>query len=181
MARTRVGDWTNLDKAFAELEAELTQVARGLTVKVFNGVLLRTPQFHGRMVASWSYSIGSPNYVDRSSYVATEDVQGPRADGRQDIGLSIKSRGHQAAISIANAENSYADANFKLGDKVYICNGVDHGEGPYSAAIEKGLIELRAANRPGAPVSRTLDIIANNYYSISAKKAQTLKEQRIGR
>jgi hypothetical protein len=177
---SKVGEWTDLDKALDELEAKLTDVARGLTVKVWDLVLLRTPQFHGRMAASWTYSIGKPYYLDRSEYVTKEELQGPREDGR-DIGLSAKYKGHRAAIDIANAENSYKDTAFKLGDTVYISNGVDHGEGPYSAAVENGEINLRARNQPGAPVRRTLDSIATNFSQISEQKGKTLTKLTLGR
>ena len=171
--------WRDLGKAFAELEAELGDVARGLTVQVFNGILSKTPQYLGRMAASWTYSIGVPEYVDRSDLVEPPAVKGP--SGFIDYGeFSGLWRGHPFAISIAGSANAGKDAAFRLGDKVYISNGVDHGEGPYSQAVEDGDVILRAVNRPGAPVSRTIDRIGVTSQNISPLRARTLKSLRIG-
>lgn len=173
-------NWRGLDAAFAELEAELTNVARGLTVRTFNSILSRTPQYLGRMAASWTYSIGHPEYVNRSDRVDPE-AEKLASHRYRDLG-SFKGlyRGHPLAIAVANVANAGRDSAFRLGDVVYISNGVNHGEGAYSQDIEDGNITLRAENRPGAPVSRTLDFIGTFYRDTSPIKARALKSLHIG-
>lgn len=171
--------WIGLDQAFAELEAECEDIVRGLSVRVWNGILSKTPQYLGRMTASWTYTLGAPQYVDRSHMVqppATKDIDG-FIDYGEFTGLW---RGHPLAIAVANANSANRDAGFKLGMTIYISNGVNHGEGPYSQAMEDGEVVLRSVNRPGAPVSRTIDGIGAIYANISAQRAVTLKTLRIG-
>lgn len=172
--------WSGLDAAFAELEAECTDIIRGLTVRVFNGFMSQTPQFMGRMVASWSYCLNTPEFYDRSNQV---DPLGHKLASHRfnDFGdFRGLYKGHPIAIAVANAANSGADNGFKLGDTVWLTNGVDHGEGAYSQDIEDGNIVLRAENRPGAPVSRTLDFIGVAFQNISPVRARSLKALRIG-
>ena len=172
--------WSGLDAAFAELEAELTDVVRGMTVKIFNGFLSKTPQFMGRMTASWTYSLNVPEYVDRSSLV---DPEAEKLASHRFTNLGTFKglyRGHPLAIEIANAANVGKDNGFKLGQTVYLSNGVDHGEGPYAQDIEDGNIILRAENRPGAPVARTLDWASVAYKDVTPTAARALKNLRIG-
>lgn len=158
----------SLDAAFAELEAECAQVVRGMTVKMWESILLRTPQYLGRMAASWSYSLNAPQFYDRSQMVDW-DVARPR------------SRGNLVAVEVANADNVGSELGFKLGDTVWIANGVDHGEGYYSGDVETGAIRLRAVNLPGAPVSRTIDMIHSRYgEDVSPRAAELLKTLKIG-
>lgn len=173
--------WSGLDAAFAELEAECTEIVRGLTVKLWQGILQQTPQFAGRAVASWTYSLNTPQFVDRSDYIDV-DLHVERGHYNLHGEFNGLRKGNKAAISLANAENLYRDANFKLGDTVYISNGVNHGEGSYAADLENGSIILRAVNRPGAMVSRSLDSIGAMYTNdISRYQGQVLKSYRIGR
>lgn len=168
--------WTGLDDEFAKLEAECTDIIRGLTVRVFNSVLSRTPQFLGRMAASWEYSIGAPSFVDRSDLVFSKELM---EKGYYKDSWKLK-KGNPAAIYIANAANAGRDKAFKLGDIVYFANGVNHGEGPYAGAVEDGSVRLRSVNLPDAPASRALDW-ANDFYSdITPNKAETLKSLTIG-
>lgn len=174
--------WKGLDAAFAELEAECTEVARGLTVRIWNGILSKTPQYEGRMAASWSYSIGAPEYVDRSALVSPDPTgQGDFTHlGYYKHGVDPIYKGHPVAIGVANSTNQGKDKAFKLGDTIYIANGVDHGEGAYSGAVEDGNVILRAENLPGAPVSRTLDWASVYFNDISPQKAMSLKVLTIG-
>lgn len=164
--------WINLDKAMAELEKELTDIVRGITVKTWNSILSRTPQYYGRMAASWTYMIASaPSFYDRSSEVQSR--MGPsreQLDGLEDPGVfHALWKGHPQAIAIANSHSMGAEAGFKLGDKVWITNGVDHGEGPYSAAIENGEIRLYIYNMPGAPVKHTIEQLIKDFDAYSGK------------
>lgn len=160
----------SLDKAFAELEEECEQIVRGLTVDVWNRILWRTPQYYGRMVVSYTYSLDFPVFVDRSDLVANLDALDPDERSTQ-----LRSKGDLRAINIANGLNGYMPPRFKLGDTVWIANGVDHGEGPYSGAIEDGKVRLRSINRPGAMVSRTMDYVGSRYASVTKRQAGMLK------
>lgn len=161
-------DTRSLNKAFKELEAELEQVARGLSVQLWDSILIKTPQYLGRMAASWSYSLNAPQYLDRS-FMVDWDITEPLQ------------RGHRTAIDIANEDNLGSELSFKLGDTIWIANGVDHGEGEYAGAVESGEVMLRSVNQPGAPVRRSLDMIGSRYGGdINIKVAQRLKTLRIG-
>lgn len=168
-------DWIDLDGAFAALEDNLTRVAQGLTVVAWDSILAKTPQFYGRMAASWNYSLNRPDFTDRShdawSAHSAQTDKGPFA------GLS---KGHPVGIAIANANNIGRDANFQLGDTVYFSNGVNHGEGPYAQAIEDGQIQLRPINQPGRPAARTFDWLSQAYANVSAAQAKTLSTKRLG-
>ena len=182
MALPRNAVWlmsqASIDAAFAELEAECTEIVRGLTVRTWNSILSRTPQFLGRMTASWTYSLNSPQFVDRSS---TIPAPSPEKNGFINYeNFSGLWRGHPTAMAIANAASSGRDSQFKLGDTVWFSNGVNHGEGEYAGAVESGEVKLRSVNLPGEPVRRTLDFIGVFYEHISPNKASTLKATHLG-
>lgn len=141
-----------LDEALEALEERVTGVARGLTVSLWDGVIRRTPQYEGRLVASWTYNLNSPICVDRSHLVPKLPNSGPfRA-------------GDAPAIAVANRFSAGKEQNFTLGDTVYICNGANHGEGPYAGPVETGQVRLRFENLWGHPaVKRTLDLMNARY------------------
>lgn len=165
-------EWDNLDTAFAELEKECEEVVRGLTISMWKSILRYTPQYEGRMAASWTYSIGAPVYADRSEMVGA----GPDRGFRSFIPYQ---KGSRPAIEVANQMGTPSQP-MRLGDVVYISNGVNHGEGPYSQDIEDGNINLRAVNRPGQPVARTLALVQGRYGAdISRAAAGQLKRMRF--
>jgi len=174
MAQLKVKtQWQGLDEAFAALEAECTAIVRGVTVSAWKAVLQATPQFAGGMAASWTYSIGTPVFEDRSHLV-------PTRAGQDALQFVPYQRGSTPAIAVANSASAGNDARFKLGDRVYFANGADHGEGPYSQDVEDGKVELRAVNLPDRPVGRTLDEIESRYgLGISRRAAGQLKNLRI--
>lgn len=170
-------EWEGLDQAFADLEQEVAAVVRGITIEVWNRVLLQTPQYFGRAVASWSYSIGSPMFVDRSKMVPIPKPAGKDMWGIKEYAPGdIKSKGNVEAIHIANTYNFPVPSSFRLGDDVYIANGSDH-----AALLEKPEIHLRAVNRPGQMVARALNYVTNRYgEGVSPQAAIRLKELKIG-
>jgi hypothetical protein len=169
----------SFDAAFDELEKELVNVTRGLFVEIFYGILQRTPQWQGRMVASWTFSLRTPHYVDRShdpSLISSGEIH---LDDKHEF--QPYQKGSQPAIQVALANSQFRDQDFKrLGDDVFISNGVDHGEGGYSWLVENGGINLRAVNRPGMPVRLTLDQVQSRYADISQRQAERLKQLSIG-
>jgi hypothetical protein len=155
-------EWQNLDVAFAELEAELTDVARGITVSAWKHILRLSPQWAGRLVVSWTYNIGSPLYEDRSEH-APEMPTYTVGDRQVPIPFQMGSR---PAIEVANTLNAGKDKAFKLGDTVYISNGVDHGEGQYAMIAEQLFwkkVHLRYQNLPAQPITYTVDMIGERY------------------
>lgn len=177
-------DWdeASFDAAFDELERECEQIIRGMAVWLFDNILSRTPQFYGRMVASWSFSSGSPVFVDRSELIpepavlSTDDTMPTEYDE-----AAIKRKGDPAAIAIAIAENRGKDLSFKLGEIIWLANGADHGEGPYAALVEAGKVPLRRVNRPGNAVQRTLDIVSARFSEdVTPRAAATFKDTFIG-
>jgi len=166
-------EWENLDQAFDELEEECRKVVRGITLQAWQFVLRETPQFYGRMAASWSYSLGVPAYTDRSAMIEPNIPVGAEPP-------LPRRKGHQEAIDIANQYNAGPVQYFQLGDVVFFANGVDHGEGPYSASVEDGY-GLRAENRPGQMVRRALDQIGLRYADdISRRRANELMNLKMG-
>lgn len=166
-------DQREMRSAFEKLEREAQNIIRGMSVEFWNSILARTPQFLGRMAASWSYSFDVPQFYDRSNQVDVSFVG--------DVGTTqYKRRGDNQAIEIAEADNKGSDAGFKLGQTIWIANGVDHGEGEYSAAIELGQVQLRSVNLPGAPVSRSIDMMERRYGNdVTPAAAERLKKLRI--
>lgn len=160
-----MSEWTNLDQVFGELEAECEDIVRGLTVRVWNSVLSRTPQFYGRMVSSWNYTLDPSDAVDRSDQIETTLDDGNKfAEG-------LLHRGHPAAIAIANAANFGNDYSFKLGQTVWLTNGA-----PHAMKVESGELKLRAINQPGTPVTRTLDWVQSTWgKGITSQAAANLK------
>lgn len=163
-------DWEGLDEAFAALEAELTDVVRGLTVEVFWHTLKMSPQFYGRYASSWTYQIGTPDFHNNTTF-ATETREGFSV---------IRQKGDSGPIGAALSYSRGRDSAFKLGDTVYISNGVDHGEGPYAAGIEDGSIKLRSVNRPGMPLRRAIDM-AGSWYGNEMKPTHVEPLKRVMR
>lgn len=169
----------SLEKALDELEKELEDVVRGMTVQVYDNILRRTPQYYGRMVASWTYSLGYPVFVDHSRLMDPLDEE-----GESKTFVRVRSKGDMEAIRMAKSFVGAVDTYYKLGDTVWISNGVNHGEGDYSGAVESGAIKLRHYNRPGDGVKRTLDMIQTKYgreAGVSKYMAQRLKGYKLGR
>lgn len=178
-------EWEGLDEAFAELEATLADTVRGLSVLAWNRVLHETPQFYGRLVASWTYSYGAPVFVDRSSAVDGDSTtpNDYRIDPDEGDVFAGLHKGHPAAIGIANFASAIAlgGQQFKLGDTVWFANGADHGEGPYASEVERGEIGLRPVNQPGRMASRALDWVQARFgVGMTETKAADLRSLRLG-
>lgn len=173
-------EWEGLDEAFAELEAECTAVVRGLTVEIWNGILAKTPQYYGELAASWSYSLNEPTYVDRSERLSMDLPGAGRVNGRWFTTVPL-SQGHYAAIAIAKADSAGRENGFNLGDEVWIANGADHGDGYYADTVEHMGSLLRAANRPGLMVQRTVDRAGSVYAEgMTTPKAKKLDSLSVG-
>lgn len=174
----------DLVRALDELEDECERIIRGLTVSIWNGILLKTPQFLGRTAASWTYSLDAPVFVDRSDVMEGELAPASErydpADPGSDEYVMARYRGHRTAITYANMQSLGVPDKFKLGQTVFISNGAREGEEKHVTGIEGGWTYLRAVNRPGRPMKRTLDAVQARYgEDISPQQAVTLKFTRI--
>ena len=144
---------------------------------MWKSILVKTPQAHGRLVASWSYSVNSPIIVDRSDWVISNE------DAKAAI-PPYRFKGHPDAIRIAYSASEGNASSFKLGDTIYFANGADHGEGPYSEFIENISDTdpnwLFYKNKPGYMVKRTLQMIDGRYANgIDDHQASELKRWQL--
>lgn len=179
----------DFEAAFAELEKECADIVRGISVEAFKRVLYQTPQFFGRAVSSWSYSLNAPVFVDRSHMVDEAAIESDTANFtiretklgpvRAFYGLS---KGHMVGVNNALEMNKGNEQGYQLGMTIFFSNGVDHEEGPYAAGLEDGSIRLRPINQPGAMASRAFDAMQAKYghhSGVSAERAKVLKTFRI--
>lgn len=180
-------DSDSLERALKELTVkEFEPVVKGLGQELWNSILTKTPQYFGRLTASWSYSVNTPITVDRSSMVISDEeadrVRDQRAEMREegldvhDVG-DVRYRGHPTAIRVAYSMSQGNASNFKLGDTIYFANGANHGEGAYSEFIETvDPLWLRVYNRPGAMVRRTAQAFQAKYENgVSENQAERVK------
>ena len=166
-----MANWEGLDAAFAELEAECANVIRGMTVEIFQHTLQYSPQAYGRFVSSWTYNVGSADYWSNPEFDINMEDSGQ---------VALFSKGDPEAIFSAVRHNAGRDTGFKLGDTVYIANGVDHGQGGYAAKIEDGQIALRSVNQPGRPLGRAIDRASSWFANdVNPTHAAKLKALRI--
>ena len=181
-------DQASLEKALQELaEKELAPVVKGLAQEVWNSILIKTPQSFGRLAASWTYSVNVPIITDNSNLViSNEDAKDALQRKKEanlngeEINVGLRYRGHREAIGIAYRMSAGNAQSFKLGDTIYIANGADHGEGPYSEFIENihdtNPNWLYYMNRPGAMVRRTMQNVDAKYsQGISENQAERFK------
>lgn len=154
--------WVGLGEAFEHLEQRCTNVARGVITVLWRGILERTPQFSGGLVESWTYSVGAPRFVDRTT-------------AKDEVVESPKWAGYKPNILKAELHNLNADTTFKLGDKVYLANGAT-----YASDVNAGEVPLRAVNAPFA-VERAMDVVMLRYgLGINPRQAAQLVKQRVG-
>jgi hypothetical protein len=130
------------------------------------------------MAASWTYSLNSPQFYDRSDMVEYREYKGQWQEM-----LVPRRKGYMEAIEISEAASLGNAQPFKLGDTVYISNGVIHDWDSYrySEDVETGVINLRGANRPGQPVKRTVDAIGVRYgKDMTANAGRLMRAMKIG-
>jgi hypothetical protein len=122
------------------------------------------------MVVSWTFKVGWPDTRDNSAAAPP-----PRTDGMP------YRRGDRAAINIANALNKGEEKMiYGLGYRVFISNGVDHGEGAYAGMAEYDAVKLRFANQPGMPIALTTAMIQSRYgEGVSRAQAAQLRRLEI--
>lgn len=168
--------WEGLDEAIDRLvQEQIEPVLRGLSVELWNDNLERTPQFFGRLVASWSYTVGEPLFTDRSDLITF--VKDAEAPGK----TRARQKGDPEGISIANLNSRGKDLGFRLGQTIWMANGADHGQGAYSTEIEEtDPSNLREVNRPGHALAYAVAAIEAKYgQEITGSQALKLKNLHI--
>jgi hypothetical protein len=178
-----------LDRAFAEIAQDLTVAVRGMSIEIWDIMLKQTPQLYGRMVASWTYSLDMPVYVDRSDMIDQSKAPARwKARVTKDsvprqtlVELDGWRKGSPEAIRIANAASAGMPDRFQLGQTIWMANGVNHGDGHYGLDIEEGRVNLRKVNQPGTPRKIAVDKITVKYAEgIWYWDLEKLKKKRIG-
>lgn len=139
-----------MDKAIAELEAEINSRYASFTRAVAKSLIETSPQWSGNLTANWNYSVGAPD--ESYSQIAAKGAVG--ADRLQ---KAFHSRfggttsgpyyaGHEAAVSHAVTRmNAVKPPTWR--DPVYLTNATPDDEGGYlEETIESGGVKLRPVN-----------------------------------
>ncbi len=167
----QVDDWLAGTRELAK------DVARGLSVKLFYGVLSRSPQFSGDYAANWQYSTGLPNSTFRGGLFPDQKVRIGEY-GRISGPTSAKSTGHPEAIAYAISNNAGRDAAAKLGVPIFISNSAQHDDA-YAWLIENNQIKFRPGNA-GAVARLSAAEVIGRYAHIGKAEAIALSAARIG-
>lgn len=167
-------DKKQVEEALDALEGDVRQAIAGVAVELFNNIINRSPQYSGAYAASWTISSNEPKYINRRG-----QVEGTALKRDEDTGLFIEApfqKGSVPAIDLALRESKGFSEAFRLGDTVWIANGVLNEEGEsYGPSIESGTINLRAVNRPGDALQRSLNFVVGRYGEISQQAVVKLK------
>lgn len=155
----------------ASAVAELEAVATGYIAEAFRYLVSNSAQGSGDFAANWNYSLNRPDYS-----FTRDAVDGGRVRDIVSFVLQDRVMGHPLAVNYAIDHAKAAQAQFKLGDRVYFTNVATHDE-QYAWKIEDNKISFRAGNE-GAPVQRTL-IYMQQYNYINASTALKLKAERL--
>lgn len=171
-------DWDHeqVDAEFKRFEEDVRLAVSGIAVTLFKTILARSPQYSGSYVASWTMSVGSPVYANRRGWVPMLLTM-PDDETGEDVAAPY-SKGDRPAIDQAIAESFGFTYKFNLGDTVWIANGVMNEEGDhYGAEIEALKVNLRAVNRPGDALNRSINSMDYKYAEVSAYAVNKLKNQ----
>lgn len=137
--------------------------AMNMAQKALENVVTHGPQYSGQFVASWNLSINQPDYTARQP---TSRLDGDSVEPYKE--------GDPNAINIALAANVGKLAGFKLGQKIYLSNSVEHDE-PYSVLIEHNQINFRPVNPSGGrTMARAFDYLVHRYSSIGKSQLAEL-------
>lgn len=171
-------DQAELTALMNELEEEVAAACIGLGIELFESILYRSPQSSGSYAASWTMSLNVPKAVDRRGMVPASEktMTFNRGGPGYDLTVGIPySKGDLPAIELAMAASSGIKSAFRLGDTIWISNGVLNEEGEaYGMDIESGEMMLRAVNRPGDALARSCDYVIRQYGSITQSKLAKL-------
>lgn len=175
-----IANLSQVDDQITRWEAyiyELTrQAARGLAVTIFKGAVERSAQYSGDFAANWKYQVGAPDPSFQENAI-TQKFRGWGGDlSKGPPEMQPRIMGDPEAVGYAFAANRGRDADFALGDTIFISNNAVHDE-PYAWKIEANRIKFRDGNE-GEPIRRTLDEERVGGM-IDAQQAARLRKARI--
>jgi hypothetical protein len=145
------------------------------------------------MVASWTMSLNTPKAVNRTGQVPQLIGPGQERIDKYPDGWGglvaersgepadmLYSKGSQPGIDVALRESAGWSQTYHLGDTVYITNGVVNEIGQhYASGVENGDIRLRAVNRPGDAMRRSVDQTLRWYSDMSYRSAARLAQKKL--
>lgn len=156
---------------FAAVEEAAAEAAVGLAKRVFDKVLIESPQYSGDFAANWKVSVNAPSTAFKPDAVRPSFAKYHDQDGikqRKPFG-----RGDPEAIAHAKAQANWS--KIKLGDVIYISNSADHDEA-YAFKIEEGKIKFRPVNEGADAVGRrSMQFVANHYPYIGGSQLSALR------
>ena len=154
-----------VDAWFGAVEKVAAKAAVVLTNRVFDNILINSPQFSGDMTSSWRVSFNG--YVD--GRFEKNAIPGAARYGEKEKGVEPFGRVDAAAIQHAYSQVTWP-SDFKLGTPIYISNSATHDE-PYAWLVEDGKIKFRPENAGadhvcGNAVKRVAARFSTGVYSI---------------
>jgi hypothetical protein len=167
-----------LDAAMARIEAYATRVFRGAAVSFFHKVVYETPQWSGNAVASWNFSVGSPDFSqDHSMLTAYRETE----EASQGVPLYVL---HDTpGIFRAIERNRGKDSDVSLDSEVYVTNAAEdfYGDSYIEWLEENPNGYLRPESEGGGMVRKAKDDFRQRYNPISPVDARRLAQLRIER
>ena len=159
---------------FAAVEKAAAEAAVGLAKRVFDKVLIESPQYSGDFTANWQVSVDAP------STKFTIGVLRPKLNGYADSvgirGIEPFKRGDPEAIAYAQSHAVWP--TIKLGQTIYLSNSANHDE-DYAWKIEDGKIKFRMVNQGAAAVGRrSIEYVGHRYPVIGQSQFSILR--RVG-
>lgn len=170
----------NLDKFEADVQSWFKAVrgaaeeaAVGLAKRVFDKVLIESPQSSGDFTANWKVSVGVPDTTFTIGVLKQRQSHPDHEGIRWDL---LYKRGDPEAIAYAKSHAHWQP--IKLGQTIYISNSAEHDEN-YAMKIENGQINFRPVNSgAGAVGRRSIAHVASRHKVISREALAVLR--RVG-
>ena len=156
---------------FGAVEKATAQAAVGLARRVFDKVLIESPQYSGDFAANWQVSVGVPSTKFTVGVIRPKIKAYADSDGIRDF--EPFKRGDPEAVAYAKSHAAWPE--LKLGQTIYISNSAEHDE-PYAWAIENGKINFRPVNAGADAVARrSMAFVANRYPTITSSQFSVLR------
>lgn len=159
---------------FKAVRGAAEEAAVGLAKRVFDKVLIESPQSSGDFTANWKVSVGAP---DTTFTIGVIKQRLSHADHEGIKWELLYKRGDPEAIAYAKSHANWQP--IRLGQTIYISNSAEHDES-YAMKIENGSINFRPANKGAEAVGRrSVAFVAGRYGVISKESLAVLT--RVGR
>ena len=165
-----VGAW------FGAVEKASQEAAAGLAKRIFDKVLIESPQATADFVANWKVSVNAP--APASDFTAGV-IPGKFKSYPDSVGIystELFKRGDPEGINYAKRHVVWSP--IKLGDIIFISNSAIHDEA-YAWLIEEGEVNFRQVNAGADYVGyRSVQFVANRYPNIGSAQLAVLR--RVG-